>query len=343
MRGLHFMNKYLNDLMTISCPVCLGTDFISLGNKSRGGLALNSVICHDCSLIFLNPKPSAEHYALLYSSGDYRRFLNTVKGRKVPEQINNYLSDEKFHKRREYGRAIAKKYFKNILKNGDLYFDFGCDSGGVMAGVRQETGCRIMGNEPSSACADIVKEKLGITVLSCLMEDIGEHDRALYRGKVKLASLVHVLEHVNDPVACLDVAYKMLADEGYLYVEGFDIIKRMEQKKESVSCVATIDHQCYFHKEVYLHMLRSCGFEPLEFNYSDSNPRIMQVLASKNPGRLRREYDVAAIVEKVMQLNKEGRGCHYGLPSLFKNNLGRIIHKSRRLSRKAMSIMERHV
>lgn len=312
-RRLSFMEKYMTGLRPVDCPVCGSGKSTVLGARSRGGLSINSVLCANCSLVYLNPKPLPEKYHEFYASGDYRRFLNIVKGAKTGDDINNFFTEKKFIDRKEYGAQIARKYFSNILVKDDLYFDFGCDSGGIMAGVRDETGCRIMGNEPSRLCADFIRERLGVRILCCGMEGMCDSDKEIYKGKAKAASLIGVLEHVNDPIACLNIAYGVLSDGGFLYVESLDILKRMERNKESVEDAATIDHQYYFHEDVYKYMLRSCNFEVKRFDY-DEKGKIMRVLAQKvGPESPKNRFEAAEIVDRISRLNSEAARYQAGI------------------------------
>lgn len=308
MNDLHELTqKYLTDLETINCPLCKNNGINLVGSNSRGGIKINSVICNTCALIYLNPKPSAKKYHEFYASGDYRRFLNFVKGIDPSTGVNNLFTEEKFNKRKKDGQEIARRYFKDILGSDGLYFDFGCDTGGIMAGVQEETGCKIMGNEPSELSAAYIKEKLGITILNTTMETIGDSDMKDYKGKVKVASIVGVLEHVNDPVVCLNTAYDMLMPGGFLYAESFDVIRRMEMKREGIEDIATIDHQYYFHKQVYEYILRKAGFEVVYFDCDSGNGRMMNVLARKaeldipDPP----EYSPEGIRDKILRYNSE--------------------------------------
>jgi len=311
--GLSFMKKYMTGLKPVDCPVCGSSKATVLGARSRGGLSINSVVCANCSLVYLNPKPSPEKYHEFYASGDYRRFLNIVKGAKTDSDVDNFFTEKRFIDRKEYGAHIARENFSHILERDDLYFDFGCDSGGIMAGVRQETGCRIMGNEPSRLCADYIRKRLGVQILCCGMEGMGDSDKEKYKGKAKAASLIGVLEHVNDPLACLNIAYEILSDGGFLYVESLDILRRMERNRESVEDAATIDHQFYFHKDVYKYMLQSCNFDVNRFDY-DKKGKVMRVLAQKAKSESpKNRYEAAEILDRISRLNSRAARYQTGI------------------------------
>ena len=331
------MDKYIDDVELIDCPLCKHNNTKTVGFNSRGGIKVNTVICNTCTLIYLNPKPVPKKYSEFYSSGDYRRFLNIVKGRDNPEYIDNTFSDVRFQKRKEYGKQIAKKYFKEILTKDDLFFDFGCDYGGILAAVKEECSCSIMGNEPSEPCAEFIKEKLGISVLNCMMEDINREDRGKYKGKIKLTSIIATLEHVNNPVKCLEIAYDLLTDDGYLFVESMDVFNRMEGQIEAVDNVATIDHQYYFHKNVFEHMLQKCGFEIIRLNYDNNIRKTMLVLARKTASKAWQcNYDPQEVLQRVLQLNE--RACRYrnSYHFLMKESLRNMIRKTRRFAKKSL-------
>jgi len=327
------VNKYLDELIVIDCPLCRRNETLQVGWNSRGGITISTVICKGCGLIYLNPKPSAGKYSDFYASGDYRRFLDIVKGRGVASNIGGFSTDEKFEKRKIDGRQIAQRYFRDIVGKGDLYFDFGCNLGGFMAGVKEVTGCELMGNEPFELCAEYIKKKMGISILNSTMEQICKEDRQKYKGRAKVVSITAALEHVNDPVSCLQIAHQMLVDQGYLYVESFDIFRRMETKTESVGDVATIDHQYYYYKQVYSFLLQNCHFEVLDYNASNGN--MMQVLAQKRKSDTlpKMNYDPNDMIRKVLRLNKQAAEYHNSVTFKLKEIKNRSIRESRRLGK----------
>ena len=332
------MDKYIDEVELINCPLCKHNNTKTVGFNSRGGIKVNTVICITCALIYLNPKPVPEKYNEFYASGDYRRFLNIVKGRDNPEYIGSNFSDLRFQKRKEYGKQIARKYFKGMLAENDLFFDFGCDYGGILAAVKEECGCSIMGNEPSEPCAKYIKEKLGISVLNCMMEDINKKDRSKYKGKIKLASIIATLEHVNNPVKCLEIANEMIMENGYLFVESMDIFKRMERQIEAIDDVATIDHQYYFHKSVFVYMLRLCGFEVIRLNYDSSISKTMLVLAKKTSIKsFPCNYDPLKVQQKVLQLNKLAYHHRNSFPFLLSKTCKNMIRKTRRFAKQMIN------
>lgn len=328
------MAKYLEDLIAIDCPVCRSSDATQVGSRSRGRLAIRTVVCKGCGLIYLNPKPSPGKYHEFYASGDYRRFLESVKGRDGTRGGDSVLADGKFEKRKADGRDTAQRYFKGILGRGDLYFDFGCDLGGLMAGVAEETGCEFMGNEPSEPCAAYIRDKLGIVILNSTMEEIRDEDRKTYSGRVKVGSIIGVLEHVNDPLACLKIVSDMLVADGCLYVESFDIFKRMQAKTEGIDDIATIDHQYYFHKDVYLFMLERCGFDAIRFDYAGRKGDMMRVLARKKSRNVLPDitYDPKSdVIPMVVRLNEAAARYHRSVSFALKEMKNSSIRRTRRL------------
>ena len=332
-----FMIKYLKELIYINCPLCNQDNTTLVGTGSRGGLKIKSVICNSCSLIYLNPKPTPKTYTEFYAIGDYRRFLNIVKKKVSSDNIDNFLSDEKFNKRKQDGKKIASIYFSEILSDKDLFFDFGCDTGGILAGVQEECNCNIMGNEPSQPCANYIKDKLGIHILNCTMENIKGKDKDRFKGKVKLASIIGTLEHVNNPVSCLKIAYDMLQDNGYLYIESFDILKRIEIKKECMDDAATIDHQYYFHKDVYEYMLALNNFEIIKFHSMGSSGRMMNVLAIKRKSLNQNiKYSPENIIQKVKDFNEHSNEHKKSLKYMISRISNSIIIQIKLIIRKLL-------
>jgi 2-polyprenyl-3-methyl-5-hydroxy-6-metoxy-1,4-benzoquinol methylase len=77
-----------------ACPWCGGSRFSRLANQERSGLPTSVMMCHDCALVFTNPRidtaSTADHYESDYrgiergSLPDLHRFMFNLQGSKGP-------------------------------------------------------------------------------------------------------------------------------------------------------------------------------------------------------------------------------------------------------------------
>jgi SAM-dependent methyltransferase len=65
------------EVEAVSCSLCRTDNSIELFNNDSHGFGLRTVICKNCGLVYLNPRPTAAEYARLYS-GIYETLFPTA-------------------------------------------------------------------------------------------------------------------------------------------------------------------------------------------------------------------------------------------------------------------------
>jgi SAM-dependent methyltransferase len=186
------------------CPSCGSglEDHLPFEAAVDGEYELHYSLCRSCGLIFQSPRPNPDSLLDFYQS-EYRRRTQGQEGPSMKDR------------RVQAGRA------RNLLgtlggriPDPEIVLDVGCSTGEFLLTMHRTYGARMVGIEPGDAYRRFA-EKRGIEVFPGLTHLPGEIAK-----KVDLASLLHVLEHLVDPLQTLvDLREYWLREDGYLLVE----------------------------------------------------------------------------------------------------------------------------
>lgn len=184
-----------------SCPLCGETRPRSLGR--RGGLAhrarlgsvANVVRCRDCHLVYCSPalKPLDNPYAV-YTGGEY--FAGKEQAAKI-----------------ESGRKLAGKAQALLGRTGNL-LELGCGRGELLLAAA-EAGWFVQGVEMTAQFASEAASR-GIPIESSSIETSVQLDR---QNQFDVVYLAAVLEHLYDPVACLQRIHRALTPGGLVFID----------------------------------------------------------------------------------------------------------------------------
>ena len=308
------LSYLLNSMESIPCPICGCEEYHTVyeGHVVRGDVDLICVLCRNCTHLYLNPRPSLNAYSKFYDEDDYGRVALAVKEKSYAERPR--MHDEEFFKRRtRHGKRLYEKYLKGILTKNDIVFDFGVGDGAWLYGLREVTGCKIDGNEPMSLQVQFIEKRLGVDIFHAPTEVLERPLIEKYKGRVKVAIASDALEHMVNPMKCLQIAWSILDDDGYLYICNWDFLDRMASPaahgrllKEYLS----IDHVHYFHRNSYIFMAKKAGFEILNFEpFSDirPKPKHMEIFARKGsiPEKIAPRLTHYQILSKIASIESE--------------------------------------
>ena len=162
------------------------------------------VRCRDCGSATLDPLPTPEELAALYSS-DYtfkparessalRRFLQTVEWRCFYEP--------------GYRRRVALIRELTGLHAGRV-LEVGCGSGLFLRHLRT-AGYAVEGVETSKGDVAYARESSGLTVFEGVLEEL-----PLEPARYDAVVMVYVLEHIPDPAATLTRIHTLLKPGGW--------------------------------------------------------------------------------------------------------------------------------
>ena len=184
------------------CPLCDGTDWKKLpipghwiGQQIFDGLAghLGLVRCRQCTLVFINPRPSPSQLNLFYSSDIYS--CHETEGSASAGAKARYILQK------------IERYVPSNLERTLL--DYGAGGGGFIA-FANSAGWKTEGFEPGLRGLETC-DRLGLNVSA--------DPNQLQTNWAGIVTMHHVFEHLSNPIEVLASLRRYLTTQGRLYVE----------------------------------------------------------------------------------------------------------------------------
>jgi 2-polyprenyl-3-methyl-5-hydroxy-6-metoxy-1,4-benzoquinol methylase len=189
-----------------NCPLCGCGRLRMFARHCHSGIALQYVICKHCSLVFLSPRVSEGELARFYAA-EYRRLSS---GQEEPTDEN--VREQRL--RADHLKSIITSHIGSLTSHLDIGSSTGELLLAVMSFYSRVPGYFCAGIEPSDAHRSWSRER-GLAVYASVQE-LG---RAI-QARFELVTLVHVLEHLPDPIGFLRTVRDRLIDEtGHLLIE----------------------------------------------------------------------------------------------------------------------------
>ena len=191
------------------CPVCGSADHAQIGSLDRKLKRLNTHICHSCGLMFHNPMPTDAELTAYYAS-TYRFEYQFLRRRPSAS-----------HQARKAREATSRE--AQITSVVDIAkplrtLDFGCGSGELVRQLAAK-GHEAHGIEPGDSFAQHAAGAAG----EATIHHGAWAEMRFPSGHFDLITCLHVLEHLNQPIAALEQMRDWLAPGGTLYLEVPDM------------------------------------------------------------------------------------------------------------------------
>jgi SAM-dependent methyltransferase len=177
---------------------------LQVDDPSAGPTGFTLVMCGGCALVSLEPQPGEEALAACYPP-DYWQPL--ARERKAPRPIER--AQQLFIERR---LAAGLRPLTRRLRPGARVLDVGCGSGALLH-VLGRAGYHASGVE-MSATAAAEAAAAGARVHVGSLESAACADASF-----DAVTMIHVLEHLRDPVRALGEVRRVLRPGGWLLVE----------------------------------------------------------------------------------------------------------------------------
>ncbi len=184
------------------CPVCAANDLKAIMRaKDTDSLRLQYSIvqCPQCLACITNPQPHPDDIWKLYDARSSADFVPSSKGI------------------RELRQYFFRRYINNILRNvtGDRLrvLDYGCGDGLLSLLLSQHPRCEhVTASDFHSMAPHYISPsaKLSYIAHDAFAESTTHYDLILCR---------QVLEHLHDPVACLELFHTRMNDGAWIVVE----------------------------------------------------------------------------------------------------------------------------
>ncbi len=226
---------------TISCPVCDGDSFAALFKKNDEPF----VICNDCALVLINPRPSYDKIKQIYGN-DYSRDYAKKAASKLKRSLRRV-------------RLITK----NFVSSG-RWLDVGCSAGFVVK-VAQDNNFDAFGIDIEPWGINYGKTHLQLKNLTA-----GTIEEQAYPDKYfNVISLYDVIEHVPNLNVLVKELKRILATTGVIHIITPDIGHRCVTKPlADWKAIKPSEHLYYFNKATLNKLFNKHGLTVVKTQFS---------------------------------------------------------------------------
>jgi SAM-dependent methyltransferase len=232
-----FINNSKLMYQKILCKNCSSSDHKILFKNDRYGININLVICNNCGLMFTNPQLTEDSINNLYHSDKYRELLHGD----AKHELNNI----------DINTPPPIKFINSLDIKYESVCDVGCGPGAVLK-YFQLAKKKVTGYEPSHIYSNSgIKKKSN--VIRGFINDV--------KGQFDLVTLIHVLEHLVDPIKSI----KRIREntKKYLFIEVPASITKFQSFQFS--------HLYYFSPNTLVQIVTKCGFKLIHMKYKVQN------------------------------------------------------------------------
>ena len=186
-----------------ACPLCRNSGRTSFDQREFRGYRIENHMCTNCGLVYQTPRMTDEELQAFYVY-EYRQ---VYQGREDPVRKDLVVQEKR------------ARWLSYLLQEAEImpvkrYLDIGCSTGILLEKISADFGCQAIGIEPGEAYRDYA-HKHNLMVYASI-EDLVEAGEKEF----ELISLVHVLEHLSDPIGYLrNIKQDHLKPGGFLLIE----------------------------------------------------------------------------------------------------------------------------
>ena len=217
-----------------ACPVCQGKIFVPNGKISWLDIDFWYVVCPQCGLKFMNPRPTMESYRDFYKNLFWQQKIRNI-GFRQPGQAwhaGRYKWDNEEEWDPEFGRqnliektrTLRAETITTVLREHiDLnkeaaILEVGSGYPVTMQSLKENFGCEVYAIEPSKDVRETVeKNAVPVKFIGNYAEDLKDISSQDLRFDTIVFS--HVLENTTDPVSVITYAQKCLKPNGIIYIQ----------------------------------------------------------------------------------------------------------------------------
>lgn len=212
--------------------------------------------CNKCRVLFSINPPEIEQ---MYTNSELYDAAFDAAGLAARFERIMALAEDKSDNRQRVARVAAlwrQHQSGNTKGNPGHLLDVGAGTGVFPAAfMAQHPGWSVSAVEPNGVAATFIRERLGIPVHRGL-ESLQQSE------KYDLITFNRVLEHLSSPVDLLQQAGRLLASNGFVYIELPDVISH-ELDGDSNEAFASGHHMVYS-PEAAGHLARQAGLASVE-------------------------------------------------------------------------------
>lgn len=304
-----------------NCPLCGKNETEIIFTKGNLDRELINVICKNCSLVYINPRPTKEEYDNFHKEEFLKQKSITETGQIAPKLKKSELTIK---------RTIFD-FLKEYLRAGQKVLDIGCGYGTLLDIVKKETGADVYGLELGDLDVKAAKEFYGLDVFHGSLEEFAAKEENW--GKFDIVAMHHVLEHLPRPLESLEQIKKLLKSGGLLYI-GVPNIMNIKKRPDIFFQIA---HPFSYSPYSLGEVLQSGGFSVIKFNRRAGYPGGMEA-AAKLGGDIKLTLEegadykavikyVGATDKKFIFLRKIRKIVLFWLPNDLRTKISRPFYK----------------
>jgi SAM-dependent methyltransferase len=276
----------------VNCNLCGADDYVVLFPK--GAAQFHRIVrCKRCGLMYANPQEKVD--CEVVKTPEYPKVFDIVWSkrffRKQHVQLPDYLE-------------VLKAVNRLAPRRGKL-LEIGCHCGIFLNEIRED-GWDVTGLEPDIGVANYARDNYRLNVIDGILPQ-----PALAPGTFDAIVMLHVIEHMPDPLSSLREIRKLLKPGGILAVEtprfdslSFKILGRRERN------MAVHDGHIYFFTVATLRrMLEKNGFRAVQSNLVGRTLTVDRFLY--NIGTVSRSDRVKRWVDKVGEIFRLDRASFH--------------------------------
>lgn len=185
------------------------------------------------------------------------------------------LSEEKIKAR--YSNSVSRiKIFKKYVDFNNIC-DVGCGEGLFLKALKDCGYKNIIGIEPSMKISEFAKEN----ELDIRNEAIENIDNSFFReNNIKMITMLHVIEHLKNPLDLMMNIFKGLEKGGRLIIETPNMDSYLLKKLNYQYDLIYFEHLYYFNKKNIIRFLEKIGFKIIAVGGRDFDPDNMSIKES---------------------------------------------------------------
>ncbi len=254
----------------MACPLCGCDELETVSRKDRRGSDLDTILCTRCGIVAHARIPEDAELRQYYER-DYRLDYHgelTPSPHRVLRAWNN-------------GQRIVQQLQPHLPAVGDV-FEIGAGIGCTVKAF-ERAGYRARGIEPNRGFLAYSREQLGTQV------EVGEWTDLAPVPAFDIVLLIHVIEHLRDPLRALSHLHRLLRVGGHFYVECPNFAAPHAAPGNQFHYA----HLFNFTPSTLQMVAEACGFDLVRRFGSESDPNLQMLFRKGTPREL--TVDPAAV------------------------------------------------
>lgn len=188
-----------------ACTSCRSTNARLIATQGEFGLRQ----CHECSLLFVSPRPTAEELTQIYTEEYF-------EGSGDHGNPDGYLQQASGYQTRA---SLMVDWISSLTKlNQGYWVDIGCGPGFIVQAC-QKKGFRATGLDVSEAAVKFGREDMGLDLRVCVAEQLLTE----ITEEAQVVTLFDCLFHLPEPREAVRQIHQILAPGGWMVAGPFDL------------------------------------------------------------------------------------------------------------------------